>query len=126
MVLGFDPLFQYLHEDDAAEAIALAAAQDLRGVYNVAGPQPLPLSVIAAEAQRKVLPLPETLLALLLGRGGLPKLPRGALAHVKYPIVVDAAAFRAATGFAHKYDELVTAQTFADAFPPGGRPTTLA
>jgi UDP-glucose 4-epimerase len=126
MVLGFDPLFQYLHEDDAAEAIALALEKNLRGVFNVAGPQPLPLSVIAAEAQRKVLPLPEMLLSLLLGRGGLPKLSRGALAHVKYPIVINADLFKRATGFVHRHDELVTVQTFADQFPPGGRTTTLA
>jgi UDP-glucose 4-epimerase len=126
MVLGFDPLFQYMHEDDAADAIALALEKDLRGIYNVAGPQPLPLSVIAREAQRRALPLPELMLSMLLGRGGLPRLSRGALAHVKYPIVVDAAPFRAATGFAHRYDELVTAQTFADAFPAGTRSTTLA
>jgi UDP-glucose 4-epimerase len=126
MVLGFDPLFQYMHEDDAAEAIALALEKNLRGVFNVAGPQPLPLSVIAAEAQRKVLPLPEMLLSLLLGRGGLPKLSRGALAHVKYPIVINADPFLEATGFTWRHDELVTAQTFADQFPPGGRATTLA
>jgi UDP-glucose 4-epimerase len=82
MVMGFDPLFQFLHEDDAAEAIALALEKKLRGIYNVAGPQPLPLSVIAKEAQRRTLPLPEPLLALMLGRAGLPRLTRGALAHI--------------------------------------------
>jgi hypothetical protein len=41
---------------------------------------------------------------------------------VKYPIVVDAAPFKAATGFAARFDELTTVQTFADAFPAGGRP----
>jgi UDP-glucose 4-epimerase len=117
MVLGFDPLFQFLHEDDAAEAISLALEKKLRGIYNVAGPQPLPLSVIAAEAGRTTLPLPEPLLALLTGRAGLPRLSRGALAHIKYPIVVDATPFRNATGFAHRFDELTTIHTFADAFP---------
>jgi len=125
MVLGFDPLFHFMHEDDAADAIVLALSKKLRGVYNVAGPQPLPLSVIAHEAQRRVLPLPEPLLAALLGRAGLPRLSRGALAHIKYPIVVDVSAFRGATGFAHKYDELITAQTFADAFPLAGRVASL-
>jgi UDP-glucose 4-epimerase len=121
MVLGFDPLFHFMHEDDAAEAIALALAKKLRGVYNVAGPQPLPLSVIAHEASRTPLPLPEMLLSLLLGRAGLPRLSRGALAHIKYPVVVDAAAFRAETGFVHRFDELATVQTFADAFPVAGQ-----
>ena len=125
MVLGFDPLFQFLHEDDASDAIALALEKKLRGVYNVAGPQPLPLSVIAHEAGRRTLPLPEPLLALMLGRGGLPRLTRGALAHIKYPIVVDAAAFRKATGFQHKYDELLTVQMFADAFPASQRAPSL-
>jgi len=121
MVLGFDPLFQFMHEDDAAAAIVTALSAGLHGIYNVAGPQPLPLSVIAEEAGRRVLPLPEILLAAVLGRAGLPRLSRGALAHIKYPIVVDASLFRRDTGFAHRFDELTTVHTFSDAFPAGGR-----
>jgi UDP-glucose 4-epimerase len=121
MVMGFDPLFQFIHEDDAARAIVTALSSGLRGIYNVAGPQPLPLSVIADEAGRRVLPLPEALLALLVGRAGLPRLSRGALAHIKYPIVVDAGLFRRDTGFVHRYDELTTVHTYADAFPIAGR-----
>jgi len=121
MVLGFDPLFHFIHEDDAVEAIVKALTSKLRGIYNVAGPQPLPLSVIAAEAGRRTLPLPEALLALLVGRAGLPRLSRGALAHIKYPIVIDATPFRTQAGFVHRFDELTTVRTFVDAFPPGGR-----
>jgi UDP-glucose 4-epimerase len=121
MVLGFDPLFQFMHEDDAADAIVAALGARLRGIFNVAGPQPLPLSVIVKEARRFALPLPEAVLALLLGRAGLPRLSRAALAHIKYPLVVDASLFRKETGFAHRFDELVTVQTFAEAFPAGGR-----
>ena len=121
MVLGFDPLFQFLHEDDAASAIALTVERKLRGVFNVAGPQPLPLSVVAREAGRRTLPLPEALLAILTGRAGLPRLSRGALAHIKYPIVTEAAPFRKATGFQHQYDELTAIRAFADAFPALGR-----
>jgi UDP-glucose 4-epimerase len=125
MVLGFDPLFQFIYEDDAAAAIVAALSAGLRGIYNVAGPQPLPLSVIAKEAGRTVLPLPEALLALLVGRGGLPRLSRGALAHIKYPIVIDASLFRRETGFRHRFDELTTVRTYADAFPVGGRVSPL-
>ena len=121
MVLGFDPLFHFMHEDDAADAIVTALSAKVRGIYNLAGPQPLPLSVIADEAGRRVLPLPETVLAMLVGRAGLPRLSRGALAHVKYPIVVDATPFRKETGFAHRFDELATAAAFAGAFPARGR-----
>ena len=45
---------------------------------------------------------------MALGRGGLPKLPPGALAHIKYPIVVDNSALKKATGFEFQYDELQT------------------
>jgi len=125
MVMGFDPLFHVMHEDDAADAIVRALSARARGIFNVAGPQPLPLSVVAHEARRRVLPLPETLLARLVGRAGLPRLSHGALAHIKYPIVVDASLFRRETGFAHRFDELTTARSFADAFPPGGRASPI-
>ncbi len=39
MVLGFDPLYQLMHEWDAEEAITLAVEKQLRGVFNVAGPR---------------------------------------------------------------------------------------
>lgn len=120
LVLGFDPLFQFIHEEDAANAILLALERRVRGIYNVAGPQPMPLSVIAREAGRTVVPIPEFLLKRALGRGGLPKLPAGALAHIKYPIVVDSSAFRKATGFEHQFDELQTVRDFTEANPIGG------
>ena len=43
-ILGFDPLFQFMHEDDVVRALALALEKQLRGVFNVAGPDPVPLS----------------------------------------------------------------------------------
>jgi UDP-glucose 4-epimerase len=117
MVLGFDPLFQFLHEDDVVEAIALTLQKRMRGVFNVAGPQPLPLSRVVVEADRTPVPAPEFVLQNLIGRFGFPKLPRGALSHIKYPVVVDASAFREATGFSHRYDELSTIASFRGAFP---------
>ncbi len=118
MVMGYDPLFQFLHEEDAVTALVEAVEQRPRGIFNVCGPQPVPLSVIAREVGRPVVPLPEFLLSLALGRGGLPNLARGALEHVKYPIVVDGEAFRQATGFHHQFDEVVTLRGFAATFPP--------
>ena len=74
----------------------------LRGVFNVAGPQPLPLSRVISEAGRdagaaaRVRPR-----GACSGASGFPQLPTGALTHIKYPVVVDAQAFRQATGFEH-------------------------
>ncbi len=114
-VLGFDPLYHVMHEFDAADAIVLALSSKLRGVYNVAGPQPVPLSVIIRETQRQQVAVPEPLFAMALGRFGMPELPRGAIEHIKYPIVVDSAPFVRETGFAHRYDENATFRSYADA-----------
>jgi UDP-glucose 4-epimerase len=120
LVMGFDPLFQFMHEDDLVEAIALTLSKRPRGVFNVAGPQPVPLSRIVVEADRTPVPLPELVLETLIGRFGLPRLPKGAIGHIKFPVVVDASAFREATAFAHRHDEIDTIRSFREAFP---RPT---
>ncbi|MDC0744127.1 SDR family oxidoreductase [Polyangium mundeleinium] len=120
MVLGFDPLFHFMHEEDVATAICLALEKRLQGVYNVAGPQPVPLSVVVRGTGRSPIPLPEIAFRAALGRFGLPRLPPGALAHIKYPVVVDSEAFRAATGFVHQVDEVRAMQEYRDAFPVRG------
>ncbi len=118
LVMGFDPLFQFLHDEDAAEAIVLALESSLRGVYNVAGPRPLPLSQIIERVGRQPVPVPEPLLPFALGRFGLPRLPRGAIEHLKYPVVIDWGRFREATGFSPRFDEYETLDAFARAAPP--------
>jgi UDP-glucose 4-epimerase len=117
LVLGFDPLFQFMHEDDVVTALAMTIAKRPRGVFNVAGPQPLPLSWVVREAGRVPVRLPELVIATMLGRFGFPKLPPRALTHVKYPVVVDARSFVEKTGFAHTYDEIRTIKAFRQAFP---------
>lgn len=113
-VLGFDPLYQFIHEKDAARAICETLQHKLRGVFNVAGPQPVPLSLLIEATGRKNIHIPEPLYNLALGRFGLPNLPRGATAHIKYPIVVDDAAFRRETGFEYRFDEIETMHAFGD------------
>jgi UDP-glucose 4-epimerase len=117
LVLGFDPLFQFLHEDDVVQAIELTLIHRPSGVFNVAGPQPLPLSNLVHETGRTRIVLPEFVLAGTLGRFGFPRLPTGALGHLKYPIVVDARAFQKRTGYACRFDELETIAAFKAAFP---------
>lgn len=112
MVFGFDPLFQFLEEDDAAAGIVAAVEKRPRGIFNVSGPAPVPLGTIARETGRTVVPVPEPVLSALLGRFGFPILPRGALAHIKFPIVVDGTAFRAATGFSHSTSEVETLKRY--------------
>ena len=104
-MLGFDPLFHFMHENDAADAIVAALDKNLRGVFNVSGPPPMLLSDVIRDAGRQNVPVPEALMNLTLGRFGLPRLPPGAVDHLKFPIVIDSAAFKKATGFQHAYEE---------------------
>jgi UDP-glucose 4-epimerase len=120
-VLGYDPLFHFMHEDDVVSALVTTLEARPRGVYNVAGPQPVPLSVLIEQTGRTNVPVPGPLLGAALGRFGLPRLPRGALDHLRYPITVDPSAFKRATGFEHAIDEKGAVRAFTEAFP---RPAT--
>ena len=106
-----------MHETDVARAIGAALTKRPKGVFNVAGPQPVPLSLLIQETGRRAVPLPESLFKRMLGRFGLPRLPRGALDHIKYSIVIDDNAFRQATGFEHEVNEVQAMYEYLSAFP---------
>jgi UDP-glucose 4-epimerase len=114
-IMGFDPLFQFMHERDVVSAICVAVEKRPRGVFNVAGPQPVPLSVLVRETGRRPVPLPEAVFAGSLGRFGLPKLPKGALGHIKYSLVIDSQAYRDETDFDHEVDEVQAMHEFRNA-----------
>ncbi|HZO14249.1 MAG TPA: NAD-dependent epimerase/dehydratase family protein [Polyangiaceae bacterium] len=98
-VLGFDPMIQVMHESDLARAFGVALQNGARGVYNVTGPGEVPLSVLIEEAGARAMPVPELVLALVIGRFGLPEAGSGALDFLKHPCLVDGSRFREATGF---------------------------
>jgi len=105
MILGFDPLFQVMHEYDAAEAIFAAISHKLKGTFNVAGPDPLPLSTLCRQVGRHPISVPKLLYASAARRLMRSPLPTSAINHIKYPVVVSAEAFKSATGFRHRLDE---------------------
>ena len=83
---------QFLHEDDAAEAIALAVERDLPGVYNVAAEGWLSRDELRALVGRKVQPsvgpeLMERALARLF-RAGLVDVPPSEVPYLVHPWVV--------------------------------------
>jgi UDP-glucose 4-epimerase len=106
MIMGFDPMTQFIHEDDVAEAVAVALEKGTHGVYNVVGPGAVPLSVAVRETGGTALPIPEPLARLVFGRLfqlGLYHTPPGAIDFVKYPCTLDGRRFRAATGFRPRF-----------------------
>ncbi len=101
-VMGFDPMMQFIHEEDVGEAIALALEHGLQGVFNVVGPGEVPLHTAIRECGSQSLPLPEPVMRPLftrLFRWGLIPYPAGAIDYLKFPITLSGARFVEATRF---------------------------
>ncbi len=105
-VFGFNPMMQFIHEEDVAEAIALTLETATRGVFNLVGPGAVPLKVAIRETGGTAIPVFEPLARDLLSRlfrYGLYPFPADAIDFAKYPCTIDGRRFRAATGFKPLY-----------------------
>jgi len=61
VMLGYDPLLQFIHEEDLVNAFERATLESHPGVFNVVGTEVLPLSTVLALAGKRALPLPSPL-----------------------------------------------------------------
>jgi UDP-glucose 4-epimerase len=105
MILGFDPRYQFAHEDDVVHALEHATKQSLPGTFNVAGDGVLALSEIAGllgKPYAPIIPFWGTgLAAAALRRVGL-NIPPEALNQLRFGRGLDNRRFKA-TGFAYGY-----------------------
>jgi UDP-glucose 4-epimerase len=86
-ILGFDPRYQFIHEDDLVDVLRFAVASDLPGVYNAAGDGVLVLSEVASllgKPLAPVLPPWGTSLAAAGLRGLGLRLPEEVLNQLRY------------------------------------------
>lgn len=56
-LLGYDPLMQFIHEKDAADALEKATLKDFRGTFNIVGRGVIPLSYALREAGKLSVPV---------------------------------------------------------------------
>lgn len=101
-LLGFDPMVQVMHEEDVVRAILLAARPGVRGIFNLAGPEPAPLSHLIRVLGRPNLPVPHTMAASLLRRMWryrVSSFPAPELDHIKYVCMVDDRRARSTLGY---------------------------
>jgi len=102
-LLGFDPMVQLIHYQDVADAIVTALVPGRRGIYNIAGPDPLPLSHIVKILGKSSLPIPYTFGKAILKRlwaFRLTTFPAPELDHIRYVCMVDDRHAREDLGYA--------------------------
>jgi len=106
MILGFDPRYQFVHEDDVVSALAHALRNDLPGIYNVAADGVLALSEVAGLLGKPYAPiLPPWgtgLAAGVLHRLGLAPLSPEMLSQMRFGRGLDNRRYKA-TGFVYRY-----------------------
>jgi UDP-glucose 4-epimerase len=102
-VLGFDPMVQVVHEADVVRAIELALLPGIRGIFNLAGPEPSPLSRVIKILGRQRVGVPYSLARLALRQMWslrLTTFPPPELDHIRYVCMVDDRRARQVLGFA--------------------------
>lgn len=106
VLLGFDPMVQVVHEEDAVAAILAAARPGLRGVYNVVGPDALPLRTLVGLTGKPVLDVPHVVLPTLARRLfqlRLADFPAAELNYIRYSATLDGERLRRTTRWTHRY-----------------------
>lgn len=120
-IMGFDPMVQLIHVEDVVSAIEKALTPGIRGVFNLAGPSPVPLSFILERLGREPRPMPEPLLKMMLSTAWSLKIsdwPVPELDHIKYVCMVDDSLARNQLGFAPSHD----LESILHELRPGQRP----
>ena len=91
-LMGFDPLWQALHEEDAARALYQSLSANAEGEFNIVGRGVLPLSGLIREAGARPLPVPGPLyraaLKTMTALGG-PGFPTALLDYMHYGWLAD-------------------------------------
>jgi len=117
-VLGFDPLWQFVHEADAIAAFALAIQRDAPGIFNISGSGVLPLSTVIKLCGRSHLPVPASVLSAMLGSMWLTRLsdaPPFLVDYLRYICVADGARAKDVLGFSPAFSTREALIDFASA-----------
>jgi UDP-glucose 4-epimerase len=123
-LLGFDPLWQFVHEVDAIAAFKLAIDRDFPGTFNIVGDGVLPLSTVVRLTGKPSLPMLHTaagpLVSALWAVQAAP-MPGSFLRYLRYLCVADGEKAARVMGFRPVYTtreallDYISAQRLRDA-----------
>ena len=106
VLLGYDPLVQLLHPDDALAALEAALTAPAAGVFNVVPRGSISLLTALHLAEKVTVPVPHPIayaVADLLWAAGLGEAPGGFIDYVRFLFVADGAKARRELGFEARY-----------------------
>lgn len=106
---GFNPMSQFVHEDDLARAVIAAAKGRERGVYNIAGPAVVPWRTALQICGTRAVPIPSMLIDRYVR--SFSRFPAYLVRFFKYPCVITDAAFRRDFGWEAQVDIHETLQS---------------
>jgi UDP-glucose 4-epimerase len=116
-IVGFDPRYQFVHEDDIVGCLDFAVRRDLPGIYNCAGDGVLVLSEVADLLGKPLLPVMPpwgtSLVTGAVGRLGI-RIPPEMLQQLKFGRGLDNRRLKAA-GHTFRYTTRETVQAHAEA-----------
>jgi UDP-glucose 4-epimerase len=115
VLMGYDPLVQLVHEDDAAAAFKLALDEDHAGAFNIAADGVLPLSTVLAMMGKLAVPVPHFVaspIARALWAMQVGQAPPAFLSYLRFLCVADPSRARREMGFRPQHDIRTTILDF--------------
>ncbi len=127
--LGFDPRMQFVHEEDALDALVAAVRRPVRGAVNVAGPGSIGLTRMIRTAGRPSVPVAGPLFATVataMRRVGLPELSEDFRRLLRYGRAVDTERLTDEVGFTPRYETPAAVQDYVRRRSGGRVPGSLS
>jgi UDP-glucose 4-epimerase len=115
VVLGYDPLIQLLHPEDALDAAMLALDKGPSGVVNVVPRTQLTLLTALHLADKVTFPVPHPVaypLAELVWASGVGEAPGGFVDYARFPCVADGEKARLELGFSARHTSRQALESF--------------
>jgi UDP-glucose 4-epimerase len=125
VLLGYDPLFQLLHPEDALDAFASALERSPGGVFNIVPRGSLGLVTGLHLAEKIPVPVPHPAAYVasdLLWAAGVGPAPGGFVDYARYPVLADGEKAAATLGFEARYSSRDALYSYLDyRYPRGAR-----
>jgi UDP-glucose 4-epimerase len=103
VLLGYDPMMQFVHESDVAEGLIAALRGSKSGIYNVAGEGVIPWSHAVRAAGAIPVPIPHAIAYpafAIASRMFVHHFPKHLIDYFRYPTLISDEAFRKDMGYA--------------------------